>query len=191
MFTMDLKSKEQQNNLRTAYNVICEQYRLFHSAKSKDIVIKLTDGFILVEQPKIEKNFCFGYSDSAYNNDSLNNASRCAATARTSEDYFIQENLEHFNRQIESVKEHRNWWYISNLYIDYANKGDKIKYFKNYRYVQEWQKLEHDRKATDDEINLYIEALEMAKSVLLKRLQTYLKKYGLSKVRSWTYWQDA
>ena len=35
-----------------------------------------------------------------------------------------------------------------------------------------------------------LEACKMQKSKFEKRLQAYLKRYGLSKIKKWTYWDN-
>ena len=48
----------------------------------------------------------------------------------------------------------------------------------------------HAEAATDEEIKLYIEALEEQRAELLKRCEAYLKRYGTSKLHTWTYLRD-
>jgi hypothetical protein len=36
-----------------------------------------------------------------------------------------------------------------------------------------------------------IKALEWSRGEFEKRLNTYLKRYGTSKIHTWTYWADA
>jgi hypothetical protein len=43
---------------------------------------------------------------------------------------------------------------------------------------------------TQDEINRIIEGFQEVKKAFTKRLNTYLKRYGLTKVHSWTYLSD-
>ena len=42
-----------------------------------------------------------------------------------------------------------------------------------------------------EDVEKIIIAYEDVRSRFAKRLDTYLKRYGLSKVRSWSYWLDA
>lgn len=61
-----------------------------------------------------------------------------------------------------------------------------------YQKDTEWYKAHgvKYRDATDDEIKAIIEVLEEMKAEQLKRCQTYLKKYGTSKLNVWTYLRD-
>jgi hypothetical protein len=45
--------------------------------------------------------------------------------------------------------------------------------------------------ATNEEIQLILDAYKEAAQAHEKKVNTYLKKYGTSKVNSWTYWRDA
>ena len=47
------------------------------------------------------------------------------------------------------------------------------------------------RMATKEEIQILIDAYEQARAIHEKKVDAYLKRYGTSKVRSWTYWRDA
>ena len=44
---------------------------------------------------------------------------------------------------------------------------------------------------TESERAAVIAAYETELNKLNKRLDNYLKRYGLSKLKTWTYWQDA
>ena len=44
---------------------------------------------------------------------------------------------------------------------------------------------------TESERAAVVAAYETELSKLNKRLDSYLKRYGLSKLKTWTYWQDA
>ena len=74
------------------------------------------------------------------------------------------------------------------------------KYFKqpgecnlrNYTFMRQWEDIDprlYDARVLDmDERQMIIDALIKEKEAFTKRLYTYLKRYGLSKVHSWTYW---
>jgi hypothetical protein len=43
----------------------------------------------------------------------------------------------------------------------------------------------------DEDRLAILEGLKREREKFDKRLQTYLKRYGTSKIRTWTYWADA
>ena len=46
------------------------------------------------------------------------------------------------------------------------------------------------RVLTDDEVKMVKDAVERQKAKFTKRLNSYLKRYGLSKVNAWSYLRD-
>lgn len=157
--------------------------------KTSEYVILDNDMCILLEKPYIKTDFCFGYSLSTYDSESYDNAGRMARAAEKDAEYFISENLK--NSNLEKADEYVAYqqygkgklsFYISKKLYDtlkvrgelwkYANCGEP--YFLS--------------DAENEKLN---EAIDRANESFKKRLNTYLKKYGLSKINTWTYWQDA
>lgn len=60
------------------------------------------------------------------------------------------------------------------------------------REFDTWNRGENDyRVATAEEIDIILAAYQRAKEAHEKKVNAYLKRYGLSKVYSWTYWREA
>ena len=53
-----------------------------------------------------------------------------------------------------------------------------------------WERLNDVKKLTREEIYSLIKGYEEVRQMFTKRLKTYLKKYGLSKLNVWTYLRD-
>ena len=53
-----------------------------------------------------------------------------------------------------------------------------------------WYNHKKLRKLDKEDIQLIIDGLEIVLKNFEKRLDTYLKKYGLSKIQTWTYLVD-
>lgn len=166
-------------------------------------------GIIPVEKQGIEKNFCFGESGYDYDD-----AQRAAAHARKSESYFKTENMRHFREVIRDLMEALNG--ISNYKVTitekayYSQDDDcRICSFQFTRlsdiiearggscflpdlFGEEIEVRGHRcRVATPKEVDLIIEAYKAAAAQHEKKVDAYLKRYGTSKVHSWTYWRDA
>ena len=159
-------------------------------------VYKTADGDLIpIKKPQIETSFCFGYSLSRYDSESYDNANDMVHYASTKEDYFLKEN----RKQVETIinrlenKEDSTRWYFYLLKQEY--KGEriyKVEYLRDYDLydLTETEKArykplkEHDRLALIEEYKKVLVDFE-------KRLQAYLKRYGLSKLNIWSYWQDA
>lgn len=162
-----------------------------HCIKSSAWVVKFQDGTLIsFDKPSIQKDFCFGYHLSSYSSDSYDEANRAAAAAQHDVDYFMRENLEGINREIEAAKtghpcyKDHHWYgdlesctigsvyYVSDYDFHFENNG---------KYIE----------LSDADRQTYVEGLEEVKKAFIKRLNTYLKRYGLTKVNTWSYWLDA
>ena len=160
-----------------------------------DEVVELRDGsLIAITTPSIETQFCFGYHDSRYDTKSYDEANNMARHAETHEDYFISENLAGINRTLEELKAADGNVFIRKAYGN-APEDSKIKYLEIlgdhelYRFNEGL--LPAYSRLSQEDIDKIINGYEEVKVRFTKRLNTYLKRYGLSKVKSWSYWLDA
>lgn len=170
----------------------------------------LSSGEILtIDKQHIKTDFCFGESGYDYNE-----ASEAAAHARTSADYFKRENMAYFKRWLEELNEVKNESSKYKLVI-YPNQYDrqsedcKLRGFGFVKtsdvieacggscYLSELPGKELTvnfracRIATSAEIDALTEAFKTTAAAHEKKVDNYLKRYGMSKVHSWTYWRDA
>lgn len=170
--------------------------------KNADCVVDMADGLLYeIERPDIKKDFCF---DDSYD---YEGACEMAQHARTSQDYFRNENMAQVERQIEWWKELKER--ASLRYADDYNRpmfmaehggsdaqraaiGDCLVFAtlngEHYRFN------ENDclcRWITPEDCDRVLAALEGTKERFAKRVDAYLKRYGMDKVNSWHYWGDA
>lgn len=185
-----------EKELAKVWNEKMKNYCLKETA----YIIELSDGSILtIEKPRIKKDFCFGYGMYLRSDDEEEAAAdRMAEVARTNEDYFINENLAPLNEKIERLKKPNKRVYTYLHYID-ETEGDLL---KSYIITKDWETPDNEfdnrifyglrdiKELSEDDINLILQGLEEVKKKFIKRLETYLKKYGLSKVNSWSYLRD-
>lgn len=155
-------------------------------------IVELVNGDIVaIEKPSIQKNFCFGYSDSRYDTEDFDRANDMAEHARNSVDYFMSENLKGINETIDSLegKGRHNWeWRVAIPYYG-QSKDSKL---RSIWCVDIWESRGKEYPLLEGEdLQRVIEGYKVVKADFEKRLNTYLKRYGLSKVNSWSYWQDA
>ena len=78
------------------------------------------------------------------------------------------------------TKDRRVWWYKSS-----DNPSRTYLCFSALR-VEEKYTL-----CADEECALILSGLKYGRMMLEKRLDSYLKKYGVKKLHTWTYWADA
>jgi len=185
--------KENQTKLKAEYKVYLadvwkDQKMIDHCAGEADVVVKFRDNYLVeVEKESIETNFCFGYGWCGVSDeDDYRGAQGMAEHARTSEQYFISENLKGLDRMLREIADKDNVLYFQDHY--YSQKNHVLKHII---FKSPWDKAEPGlEKLTDAERKLYAEAVQVEKDRFTKRLNTYLKRFGLSKVRSWSYLVD-
>lgn len=164
---------------------------------------------ITVDKQSIEKDFCFG--ESGYDYDEAQNA---AAHARKSESYFKAQNMKHFNEWLKDLDEARtmrgNYALVIGskqytgqtedcklAFVKFVRLSDLIDAFGGACYLEELPGKMltvrgcERRVATPEEIDLITEAYKTAAAQHEKKVDSYLKRYGTSKVNAWTYWRDA
>lgn len=205
--------KLDKNALRVEFSKAWSSPKMIDYCVGKVAAVAIMeDGSIItVDKKPIEKDFCFG--ESGYDYDE---AQEAAAHARTSQDYFRRENMKEYKSMIEDLKEAatlKGRYFIAIHHTHYNGQAEdcKLAYFelrRDYEILNDLggsayldrlqgQKIteagsgRNYRIATADEANAIIEAYETAAAAHSKRVETYLKKYGLSQVHTWTYWRDA
>jgi hypothetical protein len=179
-----------------------------HCYKEASVIVNLPSGWIyVINKPHIETRFCFWYVDDWQGKD-YNEAQDMANNARKDVEYFLNENLDWINREIEELEEaKRTWWgrrWASLFILDHNRRHDQedcqIRTIWWLDYYQVWD-IENEearrkwwhmwsKKATNEDIEAIINWLKEAKELFKKRLETYLKRFWLSKIHSWTYWAD-
>lgn len=162
--------------------------------KKYPYVIKIDGKIVNYEKPTIQTKFCFGYGQNGRFTDEEEDiafSNMQKADADTS--YFLNENLKELNSKIERLKKYldndykeQNFYIMHNYngiycltFVDRYNRnyGNEL---KKYNYIQ----LNKEQKQE------MIDFLESIKTDFEKRLNTYLKRYGLSKLKTWTYLVD-
>ena len=113
--------------------------------------------------------------------------------ARTNHDYFITKNMEQINDKIKELKEAKKVYIFNNYYKQSQNNKLRTYYAISRPVDEERFKMnsyENVEEITEADKMKIVEGLEQVKKDFEKRLNIYLKKYGLSKVHSWTYLSD-
>lgn len=172
-----------------------------YARKQCAYVVELPNGNIIdIDKPRIETSFCFGMGMYAtYTQEQFEAAEELADNARKNVDYFMSENMKQITDKIDSLKEaleNKKEVYTYIHYTGQPDNSDLVSYscvricdnpeFAPYR----WNNLHAVRKLSNDDIQRIIEGLEEVAKTFMKRLNTYLKKYGLEKLNVWTYSRD-
>lgn len=158
-----------------------------HPEYKKEYVgaIKLHDRFYLLDKPSIETRFCFHDEGPQYEfyKDLKSADSKMAK-------YFKSENMAQFDNKINHIEkgeefseDKRVWWYFG----DYDNNKLYLQFHPDL-----WSDgCDNGTLCSDEEKQLILKGLKFAHGCFEKRLDQYLKRYGVSKLHTWTYWADA
>lgn len=161
--------------------------KMYHYCMKKaDVLVPLDNGEIYeIEKPTIETSFCFGHGYCGITSpEDEQRAYACERIARTNEDYFLEENLRDINAWIEALQDKKVYKY--GRY--YGKTEGKL---RNITVLSYWQTpSEGMEEISDSERQALIAGYEEEKKRFTKRLKTYLKRYGLSKLKTWTYLVD-
>lgn len=138
--------------------------------------VKLNDGYYLMSKPSIETKFCF--HDEGPNYEFYK---ELMADDKKMKDYFIDKNLRNIDIRIDQLQSMRPMVITSSW-----SNNRKSYEEENYRYEREG-----DVRMTETQRSELVKALQWKRTQFEKRLQSYLKRYGLTKIHAWTYWKDA
>lgn len=155
-----------------------------HCTKSASGYIAFGDDICVMDKPHIQTDFWFG--EHTYDYDEVcDYRDRCSE----SESYFRSKNLASTDakRLIEAIDDGHEFW----LCRKYGHLGES-----NLAYVQRldpiWNSLRGDeiRRMDDAELALLRTFCEEEQAKFSKRIDTYLKRYGLSKCHYGVFWAD-
>ena len=164
-----------------------DPHMIDYCRKKIAFVVRLeSGGLIEINKPSIETNFCFGYSDSSCNTDDYDRANQMADYAARNEEYFIEKKMQKIKIRIESLE--KNQFYSRNRYNG-TSSDSSIQRLVRCPFPGDLP--DGAQLITEKDRAALIEAWEMVGQDFRKRLSTYLKRYGMSKVHAWSYWRDA
>lgn len=156
-------------------------------------VVRLSGGELVpIKKRKIKTDFCFGYSTD-YTGHEARAAWHAAIAAREDVEHFKGKNLQELRAIVEAFDgKHPRQWVEYTPYI-WKNSGAgniwSFGWVSYYDYERRPSGVEY-REVTPADLETlraaYVEELHKME----KRLNTYLKRHGLSKVNTWTYWRD-
>lgn len=143
-------------------------------------------GLVAIGKPRIETNFCFGYQLNRYDSDDYDRANAAAERAANDETYFIGKNMQPIEEMMEDLKQ--PGIYSRSKYYG-ALPDFPIR-------ALEWPNRccsapPGAQPITENDRAALIAAWETVGKAFRRRLDTYLKRYGLSKIHTWSYWMDA
>lgn len=150
--------------------------------KCYDSAVKLADGVVLFDHPKIKTEFCFRDEGPDYEF-----YKELGSDKNLLRDYFIRENMD--QNGIAEPRENTDMYIVK--YSGEYRPGRVYVYFCNGPEYLNLGREDTIRIATETERSLYLAELARVRKAFRKRLDTYLKRYGVSKLHTWSYWADA
>ena len=189
------------NKKNPMYETLLNEYKIIYGKDEKMIsycmnqvsdAVKLSDGSIFYyEKPSIITNFCFGYNTD-YSGHESSDAHKRMNNFLKSDKAFNEKNLKDINEDIKNLKNLKGRdVYSASCYLGKCN-------LISYKIIGEWDfenkpngYFGHNlKKLNKKDIKLILNLLESEKIKFEKRVDTYFKKYGTSKLNTWTYWKD-
>lgn len=178
----------------------------FCTDKTAAVAVLPSGEWVTVDKQTIETRFCFGEDGYDYEE-----AAESAEVARTSESYFKRENMKHFSEWLFDINEARNLdrsRYALVIYVSqYTGQSEDCKLrsigFKRMSDILDdlggsafladlpGKVIKGYRIATAGDLDAIEAAYKEAATAHEKKVDAYLKRYGLSKVHAWTYWRNA
>lgn len=163
-----------------------DQKMVDYCVKKTARIVELSDGaLICIEKPAIKTRFCFGYHANVHYTEEISTAEKAASHAAKSQEYFKTKNLESMDAMLKALENSETG--IRPQYTS-SPEGTKICALV---FPEPWKPLPpgYRRLLSEDREKLR-EAYRTERGVFAARLDAYLKRYGLSKVETWTYWME-
>ena len=160
--------------------------------KDTALLVPMDNGtFVAIPKPRMEKEFCFGYSDCGQGmtvdecNRTLDHVNNNLA------EWFKDENLKRFD-QTYGLEEMNNHEYSELCLSRPYHSQDDANLLRRVTVIADrWGVTEKNYDAiTEADIERYNVALAVVREKFSKQLDTYLKKYGTKKLKTWRYWVD-
>lgn len=172
-----------------------------YARKECAYVVELSNGNIIaIDKPRIKKDFCFGMGMYAtYTQEEFEKAEELAEEARSNVNYFVSHNMEQLTNVVDDLKESLNGSLETYTFVQYCGQPEDtiLKGFNIVRICNNpecnplrWSRIKAVKKLDNEDIEKIIAGYESVIETFQKRLNTYLKKYGLSKLNVWTYCRD-
>ena len=165
-----------------------DEKMMIHFEKEISAVISLEDGkLIAIKKQKIKTEFCFSYSNSEV---SEKEARAQANDAAKNQSYFIATNTKYLTSIINLIEEDKKL-YLLQLVV----RGVPVNIYKplfldlsQLRYQEQNGDIIVIATDTDKkQIETFYKS-ELRKKT--NKLEGYIKRFGLTKVRTWTYWSE-
>ena len=200
---VDFFSKEFQNELKVKYEEACKDVwgkdtkMVDYEMKNIVCLIPICDGksVICLNKPTIEKEFWFGESDMGQGPSHEDNCKRMNYVHLTLKDYFMNENLSKVDDMINKIKDAINdkSCYVPKRFAYYYKCPDDH-FIQSFGFENPYNGYRictgNSYELSKNDLKIILEGYKFYREKFVKRLESYLKKYGTSKMSVRSYWID-
>ena len=183
--------EEYKNELSKVWKT--DEDMISYCVKHTQSLIKLSTGQLFAtELPDIKKEFCFGYSSCGQGPTWEECQQKKAEFLKNYAEHFKEENLCGFDSYIEQLDKdsYREPYLVSRYYRETGANIVTVSWIGEFDFDCGHARKEDCTPLSDVDKEAIKSVYIADKAAMEKRLDTYLKKYGTSKLRSWTYWID-
>jgi len=175
---MKNETKElKQEYIEEALKHFSESMRKYFEKETSAVYKTENGNLISFSKPSIEKSFCFGYDECVA--ESYEGASK--AMRDLDKEKFFERNLDSVKRDLRELENSEKIYFLNQY-----RGGGRIQFFVSEEYKQKFPSEKYINATSADRSNL-IEIQKQEIEKFKKRLNTYYKRYGLSKLKTWTY----
>ncbi len=184
--------KAEQQALKARYAALLaaevwkDQKMVDYCVKKTARIVELSNGaLICIEKPTIKTRFCFGYHANVYCTEEISTAEAAADHAAKSQEYFKTKNLESMDAMLKALENSE-----AGIRPQYTGTAESARICELV-FPEPWKPLPPGyRRLLPEDREKLREAYRTERGVFAARLDAYLRRYGLSKVHTWTYWAD-
>lgn len=184
--------KAEQQALKARYAALLaaevwkDQKMVDYCVKKTARIVELSDGaLICIEKPAIRTRFCFGYHANVHYTEEISTAEEAAAHAAKSQEYFKTKNLESMDAMLKALENSE-----AGIRPQYTGTAESTRICELV-FPEPWEPASPGyRRLLPEDREKIREAYRTERAVFAARLDAYLKRYGLSKVETWTYWLE-
>lgn len=145
--------------------------------EKKTLCVKtLPNGDVIAfDKPSVETRFCYSFDEVGYP-ESIDDSNNMCHTVSSDYDVFLAENLKWLKRDLENLEK-----MYRPVYLNRLDKEENVVLYSGY------QNGTDGRMASPDDIAVIKSGIQEQIDYLTKRCAAYWKRYGGSKLHTWTY----
>lgn len=149
--------------------------------EKKTLCVKtLPNGDVMAfDKPSVETRFCYSFDEVADcygHSDTIGDSNRACESVRSDYDVFLAENIRWLKRDLEFLEEGYRTVYLNRL-----DGVENVVRYSGYRNGMDGQ------IASSEDIEVIKSGIQEQIDYLTKRCAAYWKRYGGSKLHTWTY----